>query len=357
MDPTSCTVTHMFDLLGGGGGPYREWSCGPVTPIICIGPRTPSCLHFLCDNMASTVFLDVGDMVEQPATSEQSATYDSVSTLINIGYSTDTDDDEPKKSVHEESVSTLINIGYSTDTDDDEPKKGVHEESVSTLINIAYSTDTDDDEPKKGVHEESDEDVQKSIRIGNRTIRFENCGLKEINMIKALCSYLGLGLRSRVMEMGHFKLQAEVDYKLFRALKFDFATRYMLLNKFLKKGDVKYESWDRYYFTFNSKFFQQRKDIIDVNGEEKKCHRFGGNNSMNIKTTTYIAKLYRNSLLKFGKLRHTRSHNDGVLDCLSSITYPGSKNVQAARLSLLLRLNEEQQWDFVKLQLGWEMLY
>lgn len=222
---------------------------------------------------------------------------------------------------------------------------------VERGVHTVFDSSTDEEDPDEEILVKSRCSSQTSIRLGDKRIRFASSHIVEIDMVKALCSYIGYAPRERGKDSIYFELGSEVNHKLFRVFKFEFVVWYMLLNHFLKQGDLKYESWDRYVKEIP--FTTQRKDLFD-DDEEKKCYRFGGYNSINITTTQHVAKLYRNSLIKFGKLRHMRCHNDNVAACLSSISYPGSENVDAARLSIFLRLNAEEKWRFVKLQLGWD---
>lgn len=221
-------------------------------------------------------------------------------------------------------------------------------DTSETIYPLVFASDTDEEEPTCPVVVQG-KTSHTIIRIRDTYIRFKNITGDESNMIKSLCSYIGYAQRDQGKDLKYFELDAQVNVKLFRVFKFEFVAKYMLLNNFLKRGDLKYESWDRYYATIP--FTIQRKDIVD--GDAKKCYRFGRNNSMNITTSPHVAKLYRNSLIKFGKLQHMRCHDDGVTGCLFSISYPGSKNVEAARLSIFLRLNPPYNWEFVKLQTGW----
>ena len=226
--------------------------------------------------------------------------------------------------------------------------------AVNALVRIASESSTDDEVLDND--EEALYDLQKTMRLRRRTIRFEeNTSLFERNMIISQLSYIGYVHRAQGRDGKYFQLSAQVGDALFRTFKFDFVVKYMLLNHFLKMGDLKYESWDRYVQSFS--FSVQKTDVVDGD-DKKKTFRFGGFNSFSIKTTPYVAKLYRNSLIKFGKLRHVRCQNyDDVPDSLSSCSYPGSESVDAARLSFFMRLNDEEKWDFVQQQLCWELYF
>jgi hypothetical protein len=186
-----------------------------------------------------------------------------------------------------------------------------------------------------------------SIMIGGKKVqrlphRITTDGRQKI---KALCSYIGYDTRGKNdNQLPQVEISNENLNVMYRALGFDFTAKYTILGDFLSRNDNRVSSWDNYFATIPT----SRTRTEETEGLKLQKKYFGTENLVH-KTTEQINPLYRNTLVWFGLIKEKVEKNVGFL---CSISYPGGNTIQRARLSLFLRLNEEQRIVFCKRQLG-----
>ena len=198
--------------------------------------------------------------------------------------------------------------------------------------------------------------VTKTIYRGNKAIRFRfnrsdalgetSEGLRmQMGLFKYTCH--NIGFSSDIMAEGlllkGLQFSKRNERIVLRQMDFVSAARFIILKNLVIKYGISLDDW-KYVFRH---FLVHSRAGIDVDEEvPRKAIRF--NQNMSLKTTEQVGRLYRKSLIRFGiKVSDTTEGNA----TLSSCSYPGGEIVQQARLSCLIRLENQNAYEFCVAQL------
>ena len=198
--------------------------------------------------------------------------------------------------------------------------------------------------------------VTKTIYRGNKAIRFRfnrsdalgetSEGLRmQMGLFKYTCH--NIGFSSDIMAEGlllkGLQFSKENEIIVLRQMDFVSAARFVILKNLVIKYRISLDDW-KYVFKH---FLVHSRAGIDVDEQvPRKTIRF--NKNVSLKTTEKVGRLYRKSLIRFGIKVPDKTEGDATL---SSCAYPGGEIVQLTRLSCLIRLENENAYEFCLAQL------
>ena len=167
----------------------------------------------------------------------------------------------------------------------------------------------------------------------------------EISLFKYTCHNIGFssGRMAEGLLLKGLQFSKENEIIVLRQMDFVSAARFVILKNLVIKYRISLDDW-KYVFKH---FLVHSRAGIDVDEEvPRKTIRF--NKNVSLKTTEKVGRLYRKSLIRFGIKVPDKTEGDATL---SSCAYPGGEIVQQARLSCLIRLENQNAYEFCVAQL------